>query len=1005
VTIKDMTTEASIEKASIEWLEDLGYQHKDGSAIFHKPKEVVIKEELLSFIQKQYPNLPKDIHSLAAAEFTNNVGADLEHRNRSFHLKLTNGIDFNYEDALGNEKAVHIYPIDFINPENNSFWAVNQFSITGKNKRRPDIIIYINGLPLIVFELKNWYDENTTIKEAFNQIQHYKKDIPLLFEYNTLSIISDGNEAQHGMFSSGMEWFAPWKSIDGRKTIQEDDFQMHTLLFGLFPKARLLNYIKNFIFHEDHNGSLIKKGAKYHQFFGVNFAVESAKKAIRPYGDGRIGVIWHTQGSGKSISMAIYTGILRSLPELKNPTIVLQVDRSDLDFQLYENFVLAKDLVGDVQHAKSTEDLRQLLSAGSGGVIFTTIEKFRLKTSTDEQLGELEHPELSNRENIIVMADEAHRTQYGLLDGFASNMRKALPNASFIGFTGTPIDSKDADTQEVFGENIHVYDIKQAVEDKATVNIFYEPRLAKLHLWNEKIDDEVDEITENNEDDGSLKWAAIEDAAGSEDRVNKIATDILQHYTKRTDTLAGKAMIVCMSRRNCVKMYNALNALADCPEIAVVMTGNISKDPIDWNKHIRTKDATEALKKRFRKEEDPLQIVIVRDMWLTGFDAPCVHTMYVDKIMRGHTLMQAITRTNRVFKDKENGVIVDYIGIGDNLKSATEKYTNSGGEGKPTIDIEQALELFMNQIGICKSFIPEDIDYSEWKRLRDSDKILLVKKGVNHIVKDDDAAENFMKAEKSLSGLLSIVKSQPAIQEYAVDVLYIQHVSKAVRKAKSVRTTRSEQKEKIKELISQSIESEDIVDVFAMAGIEKPDISILDEAFLLGAKKEKDGHALKIEIIKNILKDEIKLRMPKNIKKYTSLKEELEKVIERYHNNAIDSYATIAELVERAKELQQDDKRKSELGLSDEEIAFYDILATKKDIIKEKGLIQDIVQGVVKAVKSNLQLDWTKKENAKAAIRLAVKKELRGKVSISKLNEILVDIMEQAEGQYSDWSA
>ncbi|APY06920.1 type I restriction-modification system endonuclease [Winogradskyella sp. J14-2] len=1000
-----MTTEATIEQATIDWLEDLGYTHKDGTAIAHHPKDVVLKDVLLAFIQKTYPQLSPELQTLAVGEFTNNVGADLEHRNRSFHLKCTKGIDLDYEDAQGNEKAVHIYPIDFEHPENNSFWAVNQFTITGKNKRRPDIIIYINGLPLIVFELKNWYDQNTNLKEAHNQIEHYIKDIPQLFEYNALTIISDGNEAQHGMFSSGMEWFAPWKSINGKETVQEDDFQMHTLLFGLFPKERLLNYIKNFIFHEDHNGSLIKKGAKYHQFFGVNFAVEAAKQSVRPFGDGRIGVIWHTQGSGKSISMAIYTGILRSLPELKNPTIVVQVDRSDLDMQLYENFVLAKDLVGEVQHAESTNDLRQLLSAGAGGVIFTTIEKFRLKQTTDDALGELEHPVLSERENIIVMADEAHRTQYGLLDGFASNLRKALPKASFIGFTGTPVDSKDADTEEVFGNVIHTYDIKQAVEDKATVNIYYEPRLAKLHLWNEDIDKDADNILWEQEDTGNLKWAAIEDAAGSEDRVNKIAKDILQHFTKRIATLDGKAMVVCMSRRNCVKMYNALTALEDCPEVAVVMTGNISKDPIEWNEHIRTKDATEALKKRFRNLDDPLKIVIVRDMWLTGFDAPCVHTMYVDKIMKGHNLMQAITRTNRVFKDKENGVIVDYIGIGDNLKTATDKYTGGGGKGRPTIDMEQALELFFNQVEVCKAMLPETVDYSNWKALREADKVLLVKNAVNHLVKDEDEAKGFMKEEKKLSGLLSIVKSQPAIQEFAVEVIFAQHVSKAVRNATTVTSPRGGEKDMIRELISQSIESENIVDVFAMAGIEKPDISILDETFLLGAKKEKDGNALKIEIIKNILKNEIKLRLHKNIKKYTSLKEELEKVIDKYHNNALDSYATIVELVERAQELQKDDKRTEELGLSEEELAFYDILAAKQDIIKEKGPMQDIVHGVVKAVKSNLQLDWTKKENAKAAIRLAVKKELRGKVSIAKLNDILAEIMEQAEGQFSDWSA
>ncbi|ADF54972.1 MAG: type I restriction endonuclease subunit R [Zunongwangia sp.] len=1000
-----MTTEANIEQACIDWLEDLGYTHKLGTSLPQNNVSVVLKDELAAFIARQYPHIPQDIQEFAVASFTHNIGADLDHRNRDFHLKLTKGVEFPYEDATGAEKAVHIYPIDFENPDNNNFWAVNQFSITGKNKRRPDIIIYINGLPLVVFELKNWYDEHTNIKEAFNQIQHYKKDIPQLFEYNALTIISDGNEAQHGMYSSGQEWFAAWKSIDGKTTFNDEDFQMHTLLFGLFPKARILDYIKNFIFHEDHNGTLIKKGAKYHQYFGVSYAVAAAQKAVRPVGNGRIGVVWHTQGSGKSIFMAIYTGILRSMQQFKNPTIVVQVDRSDLDFQLYENFVLAKDLVGDVQHADTTADLRKLLSAGAGGVIFTTIEKFRLKTGTEDTLKELEHPVLSTRENIIVMADEAHRTQYGLLDGFASNMRRALPNASFIGFTGTPVDSKDADTQEVFGDLIHIYDIRQAEEDNATVKIYYEPRLAKLHLWNEDIDAEVDAITEADEDNPNLKWAAIEDAAGSADRVAKISQDILSHYTKRIATLDGKAMIVCMSRRNCVKMYDALKELEDCPDIAVVMTGNISKDPVAWNEHFRTKHSTEALKKRFKNPEDPLRIVIVRDMWLTGFDAPCVHTMYVDKIMRGHNLMQAITRTNRVFKDKKNGVIVDYIGIGDNLKTATSKYTGSGGKGKPTVDMEQALELFFDQLQSCIAYLPEHVDYHNWKGLREADKVLLVKAALNHIIKDDEASMDFMKAEKTMSGLLSIVKSQSAIQHTAVDVLFVQHVSKAVRNAKSVTTTRGEQKEKVKELISQSIESEDIVDVFAMAGIERPDIAILDDTFLLGAKQEKDGNALKIELIKNILKDEIKLRLHKNIKKYTSLKEELEKVIDRYHNNALDSYATIAELVERAKDLQKEDTRIAELGLSEEELAFYDILAAKKEIIKEEGPIQDIVHGVVQAVKNNLQLDWTKKENAKASIRLAVKKELRGKISITKLNEILQDIMEQAEGQFGEWSA
>lgn len=991
--------EYHVERAAIEWLQQMGYSYKHGAEFPRDVRTVVLEDVLNNFINEKYKTLPPDIAKDVVKQFSNNSGADLDYRNRNFHLKLTKGIDVSWKDKNGKESALHVYPIDFENPENNSFACVNQLEIVGRNRRIPDLIIYINGLPLVIFEFKNWFDHNTTENEAFNQIQHYKQDIPLLFEYNALTIISDGKTAQHGMFPASMEWFAPWKSINGKDIVEENDFQLHTLLHGLFTKERLLNYLKYFIFFEDHNGSLIKKGAKYHQYFGVNFAVEKTKHAIKPIGDGRIGVIWHTQGSGKSISMAIYTGILRQVQELKNPTIVIQVDRNDLDWQLYENFVLCKDVVGEVQHAENTNDLRKLLDTDAGGVIFTTIEKFRLKKDD----GEIIHPVLSKRDNIIVIADEAHRTQYGLLDGYASNLRTALPNASFIGFTGTPVDKKDADTEALFGEVIHTYDIKQAVDDRATVPIFYEPRLAKLHLANENIDEEVDELTENKASEQFLKWAAIEDAAGSEDRIGKIATDILQHFTKRTQTIEGKAMVVCMSRRNCVKMYDALRKLNGCPEIAVIITSNISKDPKEWKDHIRTKDQFEAVKKRFKDPNDPLRIVIVRDMWLTGFDAPIIHTMYMDKVMTGHNLMQAIARTNRVFKDKNGGVVVDYIGIGDQLKAATQKYTSGGGRDKPTINMEQALEMFYNQVEKCKSYLPAEIDYSKWKAMTTGDKMMLINKGLNYVLKSDEAADKFMKEEKMLTGLVSIVKSREELQEFALDVIYIQHVSAAVRKSKSVVVGKKDNQQKVRDLISQSIESEDLIDVFAMAGIERPDISILNEDFLLGAKKSKDGIALKIELLRNILKGEIALRLRKNIKKYTSLREEIEKVIDLYHRNAIDSYTTILELVERAKDMQEEEKRQKELGISDEELAFYDIIYAKKEIIKEAGPIQDVVHAVCKAVKDNLQIDWTKKEEAKASIRLAVKRELRGKVSMDELNKILQEIMEQAEGQYKDW--
>ena len=991
--------EYHIEQAAIEWLQQMGYGYQHGSSYSRDVRTVILEDVLQDFISNKYPQLPTDIVKEAAKEFTNNAGTDVDYRNRAFHLKLTKGIDISWKDKSGKECALHIYLIDFEHPENNTFTCVNQLEIVGRNRRIPDLLIYINGLPLVLFEFKNWFDHSTTENEAYNQIQHYKQDIPVLFEYNALTIISDGKTAQHGMFPASMEWFSPWKSINGRDIVDANDFQLHTLLHGLFTKERLLNYIKYFIFFEDHNGSLQKKGAKYHQYFGVNFAVEKTKQAIKPIGDGRIGVIWHTQGSGKSISMAIYTGMLRQLSALKNPTIVIQVDRSDLDWQLYENFVLCKDLVGEVKHAESTDELRQLLDTNAGGVIFTTIEKFRIRKDQSETA----HPVLSARDNIIVIADEAHRTQYGLLDGYAANLRTALPNASFIGFTGTPVDSKDADTEQLFGEVIHTYDIKQAVEDGATVPIYYEPRLAKLHLVNENIDAEMDAIADCNEDNSSLKWAAIEDAAGSSDRVQKIAVDILRHFTNRTTTLEGKAMVVCMSRRNCVKMYDALTQLEGCPEVAVIVTTNISKDPASWKEHVRTKEQFEAIKKRFKNPDDPLKIVIVRDMWLTGFDAPIINTMYVDKVMTGHNLMQAIARANRVFADKQSGVIVDYIGIGDQLKSATMKYTQGGGKGDTKIDMEQALEMFYDQLELCKLHLPEDIDYSKWRGLTDGDKFLLINTGLNAILKTDALAEAFMKDERKLTGLLSIVKSNEEIVPFVLDILYIQHVSAAVRKAKSIVVGKKDNQSRVRDLISQSIESEDLIDVFAMAGIEKPDVSILNEEFLLGAKENKSGLSLKIELLRNILKGEIALRLHKNIKKYTSLREEIEKVIDKYHKNAIDSYTTILELIQRGQELQEEKRRQQELGISDEELAFYDIIHAKKELIQQAGPIQDVVHAVCKAVKDNLEIDWTKKEDAKAAIRLAVKRELRGKVSLEELNQILAEIMDQAEGQFKDW--
>tara|TARA_B100000378_G_scaffold225912_1_gene189845 strand:- start:12305 stop:15298 length:2994 start_codon:yes stop_codon:yes gene_type:complete len=991
--------EITVQNAAIEYLKDLGYRHREGNSLNRDLKKVVLEDELRNFLVTTYPDVPATAINEAMASFTQHSGMDLDHRNRDFHRKLTQGISVSWKDKTGKELAKHLYPINYREPEKNQFICSDEVKVIGKNSRRADLVIFINGLPLIVFEFKNMFDAEVGVDNAHRQIGHYLQDIPQLFDFNAITILSDGMQTLHGMYNSSLKWFAPWKSLKGDDIKQETELQLETLLNGLFPKATLLNYIQNFIFHEDHNGKIIKKGAKYHQYWGIQKAVESAVENIKPKGDGRLGVIWHTQGSGKSISMAILTGILRQMPEMKNPTIVIQVDRSDLDQQLYENFVLAKDLVGDVQHADTTEELRNLLHSDGGGVIFTTIEKFRLK---DLETGkETRHPVLSERYNLIIMADEAHRTQYGFHDGgFAQNIRRALPNASFIGFTGTPVDGKDADTQMVFGPTLHSYDIEQAVKDGATVPIYYEPKMVPLNI-KAAYSAQLDEIEDDEDNPSNAVWAAIEDAAGAQSRVEKVAGDILEHFLARTATLEGKAMVVCMSRRNCVKMYDALTALDGCPEIAVIMTGNISKDPPEWNKHIRTKDAMEAIKKRFRNPKDPLKMVIVRDMWLTGFDAPIIHTMYVDKIMKGHNLMQAIARVNRVFEDKPSGLVVDFIGISGYLAEATKKYTSGGGKGKPAVDIEMAVNLCFEQLETVKElmggFSMEEID-----QMDDREKLRWSKKVINELLQTDPITDNFLREERKLSELVSMTSSDKRIWEIQDDVAIIQKIRKTIRKIKFPPGPQREKNERIKDLISKSLESQEIVDLAKMYDLDKIDISIIDDRFQ-ATVKEKGDENVKIELLRRIINDELRVRMPKNIKKARRLRDELEKVLSNYHKNSLDSIAAIKHLLDIADEFQQDDIRTKQLGLTEDELAFYDLLSASQKIINEAGPIQDLVHKVVASVKKNLQLDWTKKEDARAAIRLAVKKELRGKVPFSELDNLLKEVIEQAEGQYKDW--
>jgi type I restriction enzyme R subunit len=995
--------ESDIETAAIEWLlEDKRFQYHYGPDIHRSYKKAVLEQVFVNYINERYKHVPAKILAEVQQEFLYQAGADLHLRNHNFHLKLSKGIDKTWKDANGKDCFEHFYAVNYDEPGKNEFWVVNQFAIEGRNNRRPDLILFVNGLPLVLFEFKNWFDPEATVDTAFNQIQHYTEDIPQVFETNCLTVVSDGQNTLHGMFSSGMEWYAAWKSIDGINIVK-DDFALETLIKGLLQPERLLAYIRYYIFHEPEKGQLVKKGAKYHQFFGIQFALAQTLKSIRPAGDGRIGVIWHTTRSGKSITMAIYTGILRQMAALKNPTIIVQVDRFDLNKQLYEDFVGAKDLVGDVQLAQTTEELRNLISGDGGGVIFSTIEKFRLKDTATGK--EIEHPVLSTRDNIIVIADECHRTQYGLIKGFASNLRMALPNASYIGFTGTPVDSKDADTVGVFGEILHVYDIKQATEDKAVVPIYYEPRLAKLHLANEAIEEEAEEITDGlaENEKNKIMWAAVEDAAGSDERVAEVAKDILQHYTTRNETLDGKAMIVCMSRRNCVKMYNALTALDNCPEVAVIMTSNIAKDPKAWSPHIRTKEQMEAVKARFKDPDDVLKIVIVRDMWLTGFDNPPLHTLYVDKIMTGHNLIQSINRVATVFKDKPSGLIVDYIGIGDRLRDATKKYTGSGGRGEVTINIEEAYEMILEEIASLKAFMPKEGFYSSWPALSTGDKLKLMQEAVNYIVSEEERSKDFLLLEKRMTALSTIVKTHPDIHSISLDIIFLQQLGAAVRKVKYPQTNIKKKEQQVKELIHRSIESEEVIDVFQMAGIERFDISIINDDFLAMAKEKKTGTELKLELIRQIINDEIKVRHPKNLIKYRKLKDEVEKIISDYHNHFFDSLLALEKLREVAKEMQEEDTRRVQLGLSDEEEAFYEILAKHKTAIADFELIKEVVKEITASIKKNLQIDWFKKPDARAQIMLAVRRVLQKKGVSEELKEIMDEIMEQAEARYKEW--
>jgi type I restriction enzyme R subunit len=1002
-------SETEFELATIERLEGLGYGYVHGIELDRPLEEVVLRDRLRAFLARQYPDLPPDAIDEALRRFSTPEGVNPLRRNMAFHEALTRGIEVGIERPGGRVEHAHVYAIDWDRPERNEFLVVNQLPVRGQNDRRPDLVVFVNGLPLAVFELKNPWDSHPTVEHALNQLTHYRHDIPQLFEFNTVTVVSDGVSTLHGMWDAPPEWFSPWKSIDGRQVEPGTTASMKTLVEGLFRKDRLLEYVRHFILFEVANEKIAKKGAKYHQFFAVRLAADKAVEASRPDADHRIGVIWHTTGSGKSLSMAFLVGVLRR--RLANPTFVIEVDRTDLDKQLYDQFVYARSLVGDVKHADSVDELRTLLRTEGGEVIFTTIEKFRLGRD-GEGAEEVEHPVLSPRSDIIVIADEAHRSQYGFLKGYARYLVEALPNARRIGFTGTPVSFSGADTVEVFGDLIHTYDIKQSQEDRATVPIYYAPRQVRLHLTHSDVDAALQEITAGQTitdlERRMSRWAALAKAAGAKERVDEIAQDLLTHFRERTATLEGKALVVCMTRENCVRLYDALTVLPGCPEVKVVMTGNLGEDPPEWSRagHITTKPQRDVIKARMVDPDDPLKITVVCDMWLTGTDIPCLHTLYLDKPMRGHTIIQAISRVNRVFRDKPHGLIVDYIGIADELREATGKYSQGGGRGEPAPGVsEEAKPLFLGELAALREMLPEGHDYGAWRRLSPAnleDRYAFV---FGHVTETDERRNAFLHAELRLSQIYLLVKHLDECRPYADEVIFYQRLRKELGKTLPGAKPGKELERAVRDLVDDSVESQGVVDIFKVAGIERPDISILDDAFLQ-TFKDRPLSDLRLRLLAKLLADEIQARQRRNLAQARSFKDLLEQTLQRYHNRLIDAAAVIKAMIEIRGEMDSADERAAQLGLDADELAFYDAVAAQREAVYGVEFMRDLIHEVVQVIKRTVKVDWTEphRDDVKAAVRAAVRRVLRAReVKAEDLEPFMAAVMAQAEALYANW--
>lgn len=1016
-------SENEIELSVLELLKEIGYSVLAGPDISQDGlfaerqnySDVILLKRLQDAVDSINPDIPAEAREEAVKKVLRHTSPNIITSNYNFHKLLVDGVDVEYRvnDRIKGDK---VWLVDFNNPENNDWLAVNQFTIVENNiNRRPDIILFINGLPLVLFELKNAADENATIWSAFNQVKTYQHQITSLFTYNAFNIISDGLEARAGTITSDKSRYMPWKTIDGETVSANVIPQIEVLVRGMLNKTVLLDLIRNFIVFEKDKAETIKKIAAYHQYHAVNKAIDSTKTAVAPAGDKRVGVIWHTQGSGKSLSMVFYAGKL--IQALDNPTIVVLTDRNDLDDQLFGTFSKCQDLLRQTPvQAENRPHLRELLKVASGGVVFTTIHKF----FPDKE--EVKYPLLSDRKNIIVIADEAHRSQYDFIDGYARHMRDALPNASFIGFTGTPIETTDKNTIAVFGDHIDVYDIEQSVNDGATVRIYYESRLAKLELdENEKplIDPEFEEVTEGEEVEKKEKlksrWARLEAIVGSEKRIKAIAKDIVDHFEKRLQVMDGKGMIVGMSRRICVDLYKEITALRpdwhntddEKGSLKVIMTGSAS-DPLDWQDHIRNKARREELANRFKDPADGFKLVIVRDMWLTGFDAPSLHTMYIDKPMRSHGLMQAIARVNRVFRDKPGGLIVDYLGIADDLKQALAQYTESGGKGQPTFNQDDAVSLLLEKYEVVTNMF-HGYDYKKIFKADAKSKMTIILESAEFILAQDEGKERFLKyvTEMSKAFALSVPdKRALAIQD---EVGFFQSVRSAIVKSSGPDGSPRDEEQiesAIKQIVSNAIVADKVIDIFDAAGLKKPDISILSDEFLLEVKNLPQKHVA-FELLKKLLNDEIKYRARKNLVQSRSFAALLEEAIRKYKNKALEVAELINHLIELAKEMNQAAKRGDEKNLTEDELAFYDALEVNDSAVKVLGdeNLRIIARELLKAIRGNVSIDWTVRENVKAKLRVMVKRILRKYgYPPDKQEKATQTVLEQAELLAKDWA-